>query len=97
MDIQQMIDDWRPTLVEVFASGDTLSVEMAPMVEQLRIAYEGRAHVAEYEGNGDKEVDRVFDVKSFPTWILYKEGKEMWRSAGRKESWELEDILDKYL
>lgn len=38
-----------------------------------------------------------FNVKSFPTWILYKDGQEVWRDSGEKPALELEDMIDRFV
>lgn len=97
VDIQQMIDGVKPTLVEVFASWCPHCHKMAPIVANIKEVYDGKANIVQYDGDAHPEIDLVFGVESYPTWILYKEGQEKWRDSGEKESWELEDMLDKYL
>lgn len=97
MDIQQLIDGQQPTLVEVFASWCPHCQRMMPIVANLKEIYAGKANIVQYDGDAHPEVDKAFGVDSYPTFILYKEGREVWRQSGEMQSWELEDILDKYL
>lgn len=97
MDLQQMIDGVKPTLIEIYASWCPHCHRMAPIVENLKEIYAGRVNILQFDGDANPEYDRAFGVESYPTWILYKEGQEVWRDAGEKESWELEDMLDRFI
>lgn len=97
IDVQQLIDGQIPTLVEIYASWCPHCQHMMPIVENLTTTYTGKANIVGFDGSEHPEVRRAFGAKVYPTWILFKEGQEMWRSEGEKESWELEDVLDRYI
>ena len=49
------------------------------------------------EGEAHENLMNEFNVKSFPTWILYKDGQEVWRDSGEKPALELEDMIDRFV
>jgi hypothetical protein len=38
-----------------------------------------------------------YGADSYPTWIIFKDGKEVWRNAGEKTIHELQDALRRFV
>lgn len=83
------------TLVEVYASWCPHCHRMAPIVENLKEIYAGQVNIVQYDGDAHPQIDEYFGVTSYPTWILYKDGREVYRDSGEMEPTELEDLLDR--
>lgn len=92
-----MIEGPTPTLVEVMASWCPHCRKMMPIVESLKEVYEGKVNILQFDGDANPEVDRVLEVESYPTWVMYKNGREVWRDSGEKESWELEEVFERFI
>lgn len=97
MDLQKMIDSSTPTLVEVFASWCPHCHRMAPIVEDMKEIYAGRVNIVQLDGDKNPKVDEVFEVESYPTFIMYKNGEEQTRTSGEMEASELEALINEYL
>ena len=55
---------------------------MAPVVEQVKELLEGRVAVHRFDIDENSELADDQAVKSVPTFILYSDGKEVWRHSG---------------
>jgi len=55
---------------------------MMPVVEQIKILLDGSADVYQFEIDENRELADAQKVESIPTFIVYKDGKEMWRRSG---------------
>ncbi len=96
-DIKKIINGSHPTLLEFYATWCPHCQKMMPIVEDLKELYEGRANIIQIEGEAHEDLMDEYKVKSFPTWILYKDGQEVWRDSGEKPALELEDMIDRFV
>lgn len=55
---------------------------MEPVVEQLKELLAGKAQVVQIDIDKYQEAADEAGVNATPTFILFKDGKEMWRHAG---------------
>lgn len=69
-------------LVEFFATWCGHCQRMAPIVEQVKELLAGKAEVAQVDIDKYQQAASEAEVDATPTFILYKDGKEVWRHAG---------------
>lgn len=82
MTYNQAITSTPAVLVEFYASWCPHCQRMMPVVEQIKILLEGSADVYQFEIDENRELADAQKVESIPTFIVYKDGKEMWRRSG---------------
>lgn len=70
---------------------------MAPVIEELRRSYDGRAAIVDMDIDSEKELAKDLMVHSIPTLILFQNGREMRRFVGLQSRAALEDGLDALL
>lgn len=80
-----VVDFWGPQCVPCLA--------LMPGVETLAGTYEGRAKVAKVEAQKNRRLCLSLKVLALPTFLFYKEGKEVSRLSGNNVS--LQMIEDK--
>lgn len=68
--------------MEFYASWCPHCQRMMPVVEQIKILLEGSADIYQFEIDENRELADAQKVESIPTFIVYKDGKEMWRRSG---------------
>ncbi|WP_298707566.1 rhodanese-like domain-containing protein [Chitinophaga sp.] len=71
-------------LVDVGAEWCPPCRKMAPVVKQF--AEEKKIKVLNVDGGNDLDVMKANNVTEIPTFILYKDGKEVWRKSGIVEA-----------
>lgn len=76
------IDQKGTVLVEFFATWCGHCQRMAPIVEQVKELLAGKAEVVQLDIDQYQEAANEADVDATPTFILYKDGQEVWRHAG---------------
>ena len=82
MTYKELINTDPVMLVEFFATWCPHCREMMPVVEQVKELLDGRAPVVQlYLDKNSDEADEA-GVRSVPTFIVYKNGTEMWRHSG---------------
>ncbi len=82
MTYSELISQPGTLLVEFYATWCPHCRKMMPVVEQVKELLGGRAKV--YQLDIDQHDDAANEAKaeSVPTFIVYKDGKEMWRHSG---------------
>lgn len=72
-------------LVEFYASWCPHCQRMMPVVEQVKELLAGSSNVYQFDIDENKELAAELNVQSIPTFIIYKDGKEVWRQSGEMD------------
>lgn len=83
-------------LVEFFATWCPHCQRMMPVVEEVKEELEGVAQVVQLDVDKEQEFANEAGVQGIPTFIVYKDGKEMWRQSGEMEGSALLEAVRKF-
>lgn len=83
--LQQLKDDNGVALVEMYASWCPHCQRMMPVVADIKTLFAGKANVYQFDIDENSELANELNVQSIPTFILYKNGEEVWRGSGEME------------
>lgn len=72
-------------LVEFFATWCPHCQRMAPVVQDIEALVEGRASVVTFDIDKNQELAEELQVESLPTFLLYRDGGEIWRATGEMD------------
>lgn len=72
-------------LVEFYASWCPHCQRMMPIVEQIKELLEGQVTVYQFDIDEYRELAQQVGASSIPTFIVYKDGEEMWRQTGEMD------------
>lgn len=92
MNYNTTIDQKGVVLVEFFATWCGHCAAMAPIVDQVKELVAGQAQVVQIDIDKYSEAANEAGVEATPTFILFKDGKEIWRHAGEIDG---QVLLDK--
>ena len=81
------------TLVDIWAPWCGPCRMIGPIVERIAEKADGKYNVIKIEADSNREILEEYNVRSIPTIIFLKDGKEVWRTVGLKKQEELEKIL----
>lgn len=70
------------TMTEFYATWCPHCQRMMPIVEQVKELIDGRAGIIRLDIDKNQEAANAEHVESVPTFIIYKNGKEVWRNTG---------------
>lgn len=82
MNYNTTIEQQGTVLVEFFATWCGHCARMEPIVEQLEQLLAGKAKVVQLDIDKFQSAASEAGVNATPTFILYKDGREVWRHAG---------------
>jgi thioredoxin 1 len=76
-----------PVLLDVYGEHCGPCRQLAPVIDRLAAAYEGRARVLKVEAGANQELAGGLAVSSVPTVLAFRDGQEVGRLVGlRAES-----------
>lgn len=68
-----------------------------PILEKLSKQYQGRVRIAAMNIDENKNTAQLFGIRSIPTLIIFKKGKEIQRFVGLQSEGTLSDSLNQHL
>src|SRR5438552_580559 len=86
-----------PVLVDFYADWCGPCKIMAPLVDEIASAYQGRVLVAKVDTDRAQRATQPFGIRGIPTSIVFKGGKEVARRVGAVPKTGLEELLKQAL
>ena len=89
MNYNEVINSSKVVLVEFFASWCPHCQRMMPVVAEVKEKLGDRASVYQFDVDQYPTLTEENNVEAYPTFIVYKDGHEVWRSSGEMPGDEL--------
>lgn len=87
----------RPTLAMFYDVNDPHCREQEPVLEEASDRMSGKAHFFAINKDTEPELVSRYHVHAYPTFILFVDGQESWRTTGRTPAHELEDMVSRFV
>jgi len=84
-------------LIDFFAEWCMPCVMMAPILEDLSGEFSDKAKIGKVNIDDNQAIAQKFEVTSIPTFIVFKDGKNVEQFVGGKSLDELSEIINKHL
>ena len=84
----------RPVLVDFWAAWCRPCLDMKPAVREIAAEFRGRAVVGELDAEANAFTAGKYGVRSFPTLLLFRDGRPVARLEGPKTTEELARALE---
>ena len=97
MNYTDAINSTKVVLVEFYATCCGHCRNMMPVVEQIKELLAGPVDIYQLDIDSNEELADIEKITSTPTFIIYKEGKPVWRESGEMEGQYLLDKIQSYL
>lgn len=72
-------------LVEFYATWCPHCQRMMPVIGQIKELLEGQVDIYQLDIDENSQLANVEDINSTPTFIIYKDGKPVWRESGEMD------------
>lgn len=97
MTYDQAINESPVVLVEFYATWCPHCQRMMPVMEQIKELLDGKVPVIQLDVDKNEEASSAEDVNGTPTFIVYKNGREVWRHSGEIDGNDLLAKVQSYL
>jgi thioredoxin 1 len=95
MTFQELINQDKPVLVDFFATWCGPCKTMSPILEDLKERVGDSAAVIKIDVDKNPQAAAVYQVRSVPTLMLFKNGKILWKQSGVVPAGELERLIQR--
>jgi thioredoxin 1 len=93
LSFNELIHAGTPVLVDFYADWCGPCQSMQPVIEKLASEWAGKVKVIKINIDRNQAVAAQFNVRSIPTFILFKEGNVAWRHTGMASANEISKVL----
>ncbi len=94
---EQAIAGDKPVLVDFFATWCGPCRMIAPIVEEIASAFDGRAVVGKVDVDEEPGIAQRFGVMSIPTLIVFKGGKVVEQAVGARGKADIAAMIERHL
>lgn len=70
---------------------------MMPVIDQIKEMLDGTVDIYQLDIDRNQQIADVERVTSTPTFIIYRDGKAVWRESGEMDGQALLDKIQSYL
>ena len=93
---EDIIKSEKPVLIDFFATWCGPCKMMHPVLEELHEKVGDKARVIKIDIDKNQELAAIYNVRSVPTLMIFRNGELKWRTAGVQPIQTLEQELEKY-
>jgi len=91
---EQVLESARPVLVDFWAEWCAPCHRLAPVVERLAAAFDGRVTVGKVNVDDEPDLARAHDIRSVPSLLVFRGGAVVDRIVGVKSFEDLSARLE---
>lgn len=92
----ELIQSAKPVLIDFYAEWCGPCQMMKPRILDVAERMDGTAKVVQIDIDKEKELAERFRIQSVPTFIIFKNGKQLWRQSGVISAMALTKLLKEY-
>lgn len=93
---EDIIKSEKPVLIDFFATWCGPCQMMHPILEDLAKTVGEKARIIKIDIDKNQELASIYNVRSVPTLMIFKNGELKWRASGVTQAPALEAELEKY-
>ncbi len=79
---QEIIQGDKPVLIDFYATWCAPCKTMSPILESVGKELQGQARVLKIDVDKNQALSQQFKIQAVPTFMIFKNGKMVWRKAG---------------
>lgn len=88
-----IIKDDKPVLIDFFATWCGPCQTMSPILKQLKDELGEQIKIIKIDVDKNQAIAQKFQVRGVPTFMLYKNGKQVWKQAGLVTKTDLKRVI----
>jgi thioredoxin 1 len=96
MDFNSIIQSDKPVLIDFFAEWCGPCKSMAPILKEVKDKVGNSAQIIKIDVDKNPKLSAKYGIRSVPTLMIFKNGKEMWKKSGVFPSNQLVNLINQY-
>jgi len=92
----EIINQEKPVLVDFFAEWCGPCQTMSPILKEVKDTLQDKVSILKIDVDKNKAIAAKFQVRGVPTFVLYKNGAQVWRQSGMVAKKELIELIKKF-
>lgn len=88
-----IINQNKPVLVDFFAEWCGPCKMMTPILKEVKDNLGDKVVIIKIDVDKNPSLAAKYQVRGVPTFVLYKEGKQVWRQSGMVNKSDLEELI----
>lgn len=92
-DFNSIINSGKPVLVDFFAEWCGPCKTMSPILKEVKSKLGDKATIIKVDIDKNEPAARAYHVRSVPTLILFKNGKQVWKQSGVVQANDLINVI----
>lgn len=96
MNFTEIIHQDKPVLIDFFATWCGPCQTMSPVLKQVKDTLKDKVSILKIDVDKNQTIATKFQVRGVPTFVLYKQGKQVWRQSGMITKKELIILIKKF-
>lgn len=96
-DFEALLKTDKPVLIDFHTVWCASCRKMAPIIDEIAEEYKNKAIVMRIDVDKSKDVGNAYNIKGVPVFILFKNGKEIWKHNGMISEEELKKQIENNL
>ena len=93
---QELINGPTPVLVDFYAEWCGPCQMMAPVLQQLAGKMGERVKILKVDVDKNPQAAQAYQVQGVPTFLLFKDGKVVWRQSGAMPIQTLQGVIEQH-
>lgn len=93
MTFAELIDSDKPMLVDFYADWCAPCKAMKPILEDLKAQMGDEVTIFKIDVEKNQLISERYQIRSIPTFVLFKNGEPVWRKSGMASSTELQRVV----
>jgi thioredoxin 1 len=91
-----LINSEKPVLVDFFAEWCGPCKTMAPILKDVKTQLQDNATIIKIDVDKNPELASIYQIRSVPTLIMFKQGKPVWKQSGVVPTQELVKLFNQF-
>ena len=97
MTFNEIINSGKPVLVDFFAEWCGPCKMIAPILDEVATAYDGKLQIAKMNVDENRDIPAKFGIRGIPTLMLFKDGQLAATKVGAMSKSQLTAFIDQQL